>query len=168
MLIVFQASLDSYDLLLVTIIKSQVCYEEPIPLDTKCLSPSARSELLADIECLSPSARSELLAVGGFPSAPAAAPAFRVAGLVWYASPYGMHIATRFALSTGTLPYTLANVTNLDGVTHTANAIHHTPRFLHVVAQSGFERATSPQNRPERQLRHRAHNMLEHNSGVST
>jgi hypothetical protein len=45
------------DLLLVTIIKSQVCYEERIPLDTKCLSPPACSELLA---------------VGGFPSAPAA------------------------------------------------------------------------------------------------
>jgi hypothetical protein len=48
--------INTYDLLLVTIIKSQVCYEDRIPLDTKCLSPPARSELLA---------------VRGFPSASA-------------------------------------------------------------------------------------------------
>jgi hypothetical protein len=45
------------DLLLETITKSQVCYEERILLDTTCLSPPAGSELLA---------------LGGFPSASAA------------------------------------------------------------------------------------------------
>jgi hypothetical protein len=41
------------DLLLETIAKSQVCYEDRIPLDTGRLSPPAGSELLA---------------LGGFPS----------------------------------------------------------------------------------------------------
>jgi hypothetical protein len=49
-------SICSTVLLLVTIIKSRVCYEEQIPLDTNCQSRLARYEALA---------------VGGFPSAPA-------------------------------------------------------------------------------------------------
>jgi hypothetical protein len=35
-------------------------------------------------------------------------------------------------------------------------------------AQSGLERATSQQNLPECQLRRWAHDLVEHNSGVST
>jgi hypothetical protein len=82
----------NFNLLLVTIIKSQVCYEERIPLDTKCLSTPARSELLA---------------VGGFPSAPAA-PRQRAEPKRLYSASltscgtrhHTACIATRFALST--------------------------------------------------------------------
>jgi hypothetical protein len=43
----FLACIIDYYLLLVTIIECQVCYEERIPLDTKCPSPPARCEVLA-------------------------------------------------------------------------------------------------------------------------
>jgi hypothetical protein len=70
-----------------------------------------------------------------------------------------------------TLPHNPSTVTNVNGVAHTENAIHRKPLFTCgsiIFAQLGFESTTSQQDLPERQLCYWAHNLLEHNSGVST